>query len=182
MIKMFSFLRKKSGSIKENWERLSQRTRRALLLIQLISLSIYAIYLIYEITKGSFVELKLILLVATIGYAVVYVILHDKIDKPSKARRKSGKRLYSITKILVKGCTLAITFYGIFSATVETTFWSVTLAVLMLIGWMFSLLFEILCRLIDKRIRRFTNTASTALGQIKSIATGLWSKPSTPTE
>ena len=161
---------KVGGAVKEWWERLSQKARRALLLIQLISLSFYAIYLLYEISKGQFVELKLILLGTTIAYAIFYVTMHDRIDKPSKAKRKSGKKLYTFTKILVKGCTLAITFYGISSATVETTFWSVLLAVLMLIGWIGTLLFEIVCYLIDRKIKRLTTSA---VGQIKSFTTAV---------
>ncbi len=140
--------------IKERWDKLSRRVRRALLAMQLISLSIYAIYLAYEIATGAFIVFKSILLGATVAYAIFYIIEHDKLDKPSKAKKKAGKRIYTLTKIAVKGCTLALTFFGIFAATVTTTFWSVTLAIAMLIGWVFSLIFEILSWLVDRRVRK----------------------------
>ena len=157
--------------IKARWERLSRRVRRALLAIQLISLLIYAIYLVYEIATGAFIVFKSILLAATVAYGIFYTIQHDKIDKPSRARRKIGKRIYTFIKIIVKGCTLGLTFYGLFAATVTTTFWSVTLALSMLFIWIFSLVFEIISWLVDRRVTKLRNMAKDKYNETKSRVT-----------
>ena len=164
-------LRGNVNPIRAKWERLSRRVRRALLAVQLLSLLIYAIYLVYEIATGAFIVFKSILLAATMAYGIFYTIQHDKIDKPSRAKRKIGKRIYTFIKIIVKGCTLALTFYGLFAATVTTTFWSVTLAIAMLIIWIFSLFFEIVSWLVDRRVTKLRRMAEEKYNNAKNLVT-----------
>ena len=113
------------------------------LIVELLVLSIYAAYIIYEIVRGSFVALKVVLLVATVAYAIFFIIQHNSADKTSKKRKKIGKKVYSLIKLLVKGGTLALTIYGFTVAQSTATFWSVALAVMMAIGWCASVFFEI---------------------------------------
>lgn len=159
MGKIKPFERSKN-QIKERWNLISRRVLRCLLTAQLTALAIYASYLVYEIATGSFIVFKSILLAATVAYAIFYTIEHDKLDKPSRAKKKIGKRVYTLTKIAVKGCTLALTFFGIFAATVSATLWSVTLAVLMLFGWIISLAFEILSWLVDRKVKKIKEQAA----------------------
>ena len=155
---------KLSGGIanpfKNIWESLWRPVRRILLFAELLALTFYAIYLIYEIATGAFIVFKSILLGVTVVYAIFYTVAHGRADKPSKLAKKIGKRVYSAIKIVVKGCTLALTIFGFYAARNTTTFWSVTLAVLMLIGWIFSVFFEILYWVVDRQVEKIKRTTA----------------------
>lgn len=158
---------------KERFTRLARAVKRILLAVKLLTLVLYGVYLVYEIVTGAFIVFKSILLALTVGYAIFYIIKHDKIDKPSRAAKKISRRLYAVSKIFINGCTLALTIFGLFAATVTTTFWSVTLAVFMLIGWVASLFFEILYLIVERQAEKIARTvkaeAEAVSGKIKSV-------------
>ena len=144
-----------------------RRARAAMLFFRLFALLIYAIYIIYNINNaGNHIKFKIALLILTGIYALILIALHFRRGGGARRARRRMGRLYRSGKILINGATLYLIIDGIIHATRAPTLWSILLAVGMLIGWVTSLITEMVFGSISRRVDLIEGTAEFGLKRL----------------
>lgn len=124
------------------------------------SLSIYLLFLTYCIIKEQGNALSNILfLVAVIAYLSFYIVIHSKRGKDLKPMKKVGKRAYRWSKIIIRGLALVITFIGFRQSRSNPDIFNVIITVFMAIGWILTLVVEMIFAFILKRIKTLKSIA-----------------------
>ena len=132
-----------------------RRARAAMLFFRLFALLIYSTYIIYSInTAGTQVKFKIALLVLTALYAIILIVLHFRSGGNARRARRRMGRLYRSAKIVINGATLYLIIDGIIHATRAPTLWSILLAIGMFVGWVTSLITEMVFGSISRRVDR----------------------------
>ena len=82
-------------------------------------------------------------------------VLYDHKDKRSKLFRKTGKKIFNRTKILLKAFSLASTVYGIYIASANVSPLTMILVIFSAIMLMLSIVVEILVYIVESRKNLF---------------------------
>lgn len=111
---------------------------------------IYIGYLTYAAISGSGIFVaNIILLCISVAYFVFFVITYGKKDRKLK---KMARRAYSYAKIGINAFSIGVAVYGIcITVNEEISIISVILLVLMLLGWLISVLLQAAIYFIDSR-------------------------------
>ena len=110
---------------------------------------LYIGYLVYVLATGRGVLAANIILIAlSASYLVLFVVTYNKKERQFK---KLAKRTYSLIKIAVNAFTIGIAIYGIYSTAGEITPTSIVMLVLMVLGWLVSVLLQVLIYFIESR-------------------------------
>ena len=143
--------------------------KNLLFAINISSMLIYIVYLVYAIITNSKTLLTNIPLLAVVSlYFIFYIVKHDDIDKDSQNVKKKIKKIYVWIKIVIKAVSLAITILGFYHASTTPNFFSIALTAIMLIGWLLSILFEIVSIIIQKRANLFIEAFEMDIDKIKA--------------
>lgn len=122
--------------------------------MQIVTLAYFSSAIIFEIfdvcSIGNFYA-NCALLVLSLAYLTFDLIVAKRKDG-FRLAKKITTRTLKWTKIFIKGYTLGVTIYGIYTATASATPIAVILATLMIIIFVLQVLFEILTAIIvDKK-------------------------------
>ncbi len=100
-------------------------------------------YLIYAIiTKSGNLIVNCVLLGLLVVYTIFELCTRYKINE-LKNVRKQIRRLYTCSRLFVRAVSLGIILYGIYTANMDMTAFSIILTTLMLIAWIMQVLMEI---------------------------------------
>ncbi|MBQ2737337.1 MAG: hypothetical protein IJF38_01500 [Clostridia bacterium] len=114
---------------------------------------IYIAYLTYAIivTLGNTV-INSILLTLSVGYFIFYLIYFKRAQKENVAVRRTVKRTYKYTKLLLNSFTLGTTIWGIYIAARNVSAVSVVLATVSAGGWLISVIIELIVYFVESHV------------------------------
>ena len=93
---------------------------------------------------------------ATLVYTIVYSSKEfSKKDKAEKRQYKEIKRDLRVGRCIVKGLSLAITLYGMYTSTNSVSPLSIIFTTLLIIVWLISVLFEVFAWVVEKEVEYF---------------------------
>ncbi len=123
--------------------------------MQVITLAYFALAIVLEVFEvcsiGNFYA-NIALFIISLAYLIFDLIISNGKREGSRLAKKITTRTLKWIKILIKGYTLGVTIYGIYTATTSATPIAVILATLMIIIFVLQVLFEILTAIvIDKK-------------------------------
>lgn len=112
---------------------------------------LYIAYLTYAcIAHKGFFAANVVLLSVSVAYFVFFVLTYTKKERKLK---KLARRTYSLAKIGINAFSIGVAVYGICVTVDEVSTVSVILLVLMIIGWLLSVLLQAAIYFIDSRAR-----------------------------
>ena len=124
---------------------------------------VYILYLIYAILAPvGLIYINIPLLVASVAYFTFYLIYFKK----SGSIQSTVRHSYRWIKITAKAFTLAVTLYGIYTATTHITSFSVILTTLMIIAWIATLAVEITTLVVEYYSTMFKEALAADMGEI----------------
>ena len=113
---------------------------------------LYTLYLIYAIiTKSGILAVNIVLLIFSIAYLIFFIVYNERKQK-NKALKKVVTEIFKWSKRAIKLFTIGVALYGVYETSKNATPLSVVLASLMVVGFVFDLLFDVIIRFISKRI------------------------------
>lgn len=134
----------------------------------------YIGYLAYAVFFGSGNKIvNISLLVISIGYFVFYVITYEKKDKHSKELKRTVKRALKWYKISASALTLVTMIYGIYTASENTSPFSLILVAIMVIVWVMQVIFELAYYAIEARVNLFKSAFEVDVESIKKPVTAI---------
>lgn len=122
--------------------------KRVVYFLTILTNSLLIAYLVYAIGApvGNLV-VNILLIVATSAYLIFYMSIINK-REAGKLKSWTG-HAFRWFKIAMNSYSLAITLYGIFSASTRVTIFSVLLATLTAVGWLLQVIFELTYHFIE---------------------------------
>lgn len=143
---MFKYTIATFGKIVEDFKRCVSFFKN----VSLFFTSVYFIYALINKT-GNFYA-NIVLATLFVAYTIFEIATRGK---NMKSTRKTVKKGYKWTKILIKAFTVGAMLYGFYTATAQATPISIILATLMVILWVLQLLFLIICNVIESKYELF---------------------------
>lgn len=129
--------------------------KKAAFIVQLSFYSFIVLSLIYKLfTQEEFI-LNLILLVLSSACLILFLINHYNKHPKTKKILRDTKRLYRRTKIVIQ----LVSFIVVISSVAIIGTATITLSIIALfsiLGWIFSLILEIVSNFVEKRFQMFT--------------------------
>lgn len=129
--------------------------KKLMYVIEFLSQIIYIAYLAYTLfTAADFFIVNLILLLISTLYFIFFLyVTRGKYNYvENKKIKKRAKRVYNHTKKVLKLYTLGVTIYGFFLTSKHVTIFSLGFMVMMVVGWVLGLVFEIISSIIENRV------------------------------
>ena len=156
--------------------------KRVVLSVQIAYHSIVIICLTYSIITMKFLWANIPLLLVTIIYSSVYFSLYGKKDKVAIETKKSNGKIYRYSKILFKGLTLIATIISFYSVANAPGILEVASTLIMAIGWVFSLLIELISIFVENRITLLKDAFAMDREEmrVENVINRLTGKESTP--
>ena len=126
--------------------------KRIYFVFNILLLSLYIGYLVYAITSpiGNRI-INGVLLALSCIYLAFFVITHGRSDTSAKRIKKNTRRVYAWTKIAINTFTVAIASYGIYTTVDNVKPAAVVMLVLMVLGWLMSVMLQAAIYFIDSR-------------------------------
>ena len=113
---------------------------------------LYTLYLIYAIaTKSGILAVNIILLVFSLAYLIFFIVYNHRKQK-NKTLKKIVTEIFKWSKRAIKLFTIGVALYGVYETSKNVNPLSVVLSALMVVGFVFDLLFDLIIRFISKRI------------------------------
>lgn len=136
--------------------------KRAVYACNVLFQCVYIGYLLFAILAATgILAINIILLAISVAYFVFFLVTTSFGKTPDgKELRKTVARIFKWCKILIKPVTLGFAFYGIYTADGNAASISIILTILMLLGWILQIVFEVLVMLVEIRVEQFKAAVS----------------------
>lgn len=129
--------------------------KKLMYVIEFLSQIIYIAYLAYTLFTATdfFIVNLILLLISTLYFIFFLYVTRGKYNYvENKKIKKRAKRVYNHTKKVLKLYTLGVTVYGFFLTSKHVTIFSLGFMVMMVVGWVLGLVFEIISSIIENRV------------------------------
>lgn len=129
--------------------------KKLMYVIEFLSQIIYIAYLAYTLFTATdfFIVNLILLLISTLYFIFFLYVTRGKYNYvENKKIKKRAKRVYNHTKKVLKLYTLGVTIYGFFLTSKHVTIFSLGFMVMMVVGWVLGLVFEIISSIIENRV------------------------------
>lgn len=121
-------------------------------LFQVCVYILYTLYLIYAIiTQSGILAVNIILLVFSLAYLIFFIVYNQRKQK-NKTLKKVITEIFKWSKRAIKLFTIGVALYGVYETSKNVNPLSVVLSALMVVGFVFDLLFDLIIRFVSKRI------------------------------
>jgi hypothetical protein len=119
--------------------------------------AIYVTYLIYAIVvQTGIIGVNIGLLIASAAYLVFSVIMEIKeIKKTDGKIKKNVKKIYKATKMVIQIPTLIVAIITLYTLENDHITFSLLLTVMMILGYVVSILLSLISKILETRINRF---------------------------
>lgn len=128
---------------------------KAAFIVQLSFYSFIVVSLIYKLFTQEEIILNLILLVLSSLCLILFIVNHYNTNPKLKKALKDTKKIYRKTKIVVQLISFIIVLASIAFVSTATIVLSI-IALLSILGWILSVILEIVSSFVEKRLQMFT--------------------------